>query len=80
MDVLPRNPDLGTLLTLASLQDMLIQSIDYVNPEIHLNAGIWSLYVGATGFLIARLYSKTIRRHRLWYDDYILILAWVLEV
>lgn len=44
---------------------------------VQLNAGIWSLYVGATAFLIARLYSKRSRNHRLWYDDYILLFAWV---
>lgn len=56
-----------------------MKDTDYVNPQVQLNAGIWSLYVGATAFLIARLYSKRTRRHRLWYDDYILLFAWVNE-
>ncbi|KAJ4360792.1 uncharacterized protein N0V89_001359 [Didymosphaeria variabile] len=49
---------------------------NYVNPEKELNAGLWSLWAGATLFLGLRLYCKITRRHGLWYDDYILILAW----
>ncbi|KAL5373774.1 hypothetical protein DPSP01_012466 [Paraphaeosphaeria sporulosa] len=49
---------------------------NYVNPEKELNAGLWSLFAGATVFLGLRLYCKITRRHGLWYDDYILILAW----
>ncbi|KAJ4304519.1 hypothetical protein N0V90_000045 [Kalmusia sp. IMI 367209] len=49
---------------------------NYVNPEKELNAGLWSLFAGATVFLFLRLYCKITRRHGLWYDDYILIVAW----
>lgn len=49
----------------------------YVNPEKELNAGIWTLYAGATAFLIARVWTKLERRSGLWWDDYILLLAWV---
>ncbi|KAM3421885.1 hypothetical protein BST61_g2262 [Cercospora zeina] len=51
---------------------------DYVHPEKELYAGIWSLYAGATAFLAARLWVKTTRRHGLWYDDYILIVCWII--
>ncbi|EOD44561.1 hypothetical protein GTA08_BOTSDO04664 [Neofusicoccum parvum] len=50
----------------------------YVNPEKELNAGIWTLYAGATAFLAARIWTKITRRHGLWYDDYILLAAWLL--
>ena len=52
-------------------------NINYVNPEKELNAGIWSLYAGATAFLAARIWTKHSRGHGLWYDDYILLVAWV---
>jgi hypothetical protein len=50
---------------------------NYVNPEKELNAGLWSLFSGATVFLFMRVYCKITRGHGLWYDDYVLILAWV---
>lgn len=50
---------------------------NYVNPETELNAGLWSLFSGATVFLMLRIYCKITRGHGLWYDDYVLILAWV---
>lgn len=50
---------------------------NYVNPQVELNAGLWSLFAGATVFLFLRLYCKLTRRHGLWYDDYVLIVAWV---
>ncbi|GIZ38005.1 hypothetical protein CKM354_000143200 [Cercospora kikuchii] len=52
--------------------------IDYIHPEKELYAGIWTLYAGATAFLAARLWVKTTRRHGLWYDDYILIVCWII--
>ncbi|KAI1503589.1 hypothetical protein F5X99DRAFT_374875 [Biscogniauxia marginata] len=48
----------------------------FVSPEKQVNAGIWSLFAGATVFLGVRLWCKVTRRNGLWYDDYILILAW----
>lgn len=51
--------------------------LDYVNPEEELNAGIWTLYAGATAFLAARIWTKAFCRNGLWYDDYILLLCWV---
>lgn len=50
---------------------------NYVDPQKELNAGLWTLFAGASVFLGLRLYCKITRRHGLWYDDYILILAWV---
>ncbi|KAF7856194.1 uncharacterized protein EAF02_011453 [Botrytis sinoallii] len=48
----------------------------FVSPEREVNAGIWSLFGGATVCLVLRLWCK-LRRQGLWWDDYILILSWV---
>ncbi|KAF4960127.1 hypothetical protein FGADI_1145 [Fusarium gaditjirri] len=49
----------------------------FVNPYVELNAGLWSLFAGATIFLWLRLYVKITRRHGMWYDDYILLVSWI---
>lgn len=49
----------------------------YVNPEKELNAGLWSLFAGATAFLVLRIWTKITRRHGVWWDDHILLLSWV---
>jgi hypothetical protein len=51
----------------------------YVDPAKELNAGLWTLFAGASAFLALRLWIKVTRRHGLWYDDYILIVSWVSE-
>ncbi|KAF2106190.1 hypothetical protein BDV96DRAFT_508269 [Lophiotrema nucula] len=50
--------------------------VTYVNPSKELNAGLWSLFAGATVLLGLRVWVKLTRRHGLWYDDYILIASW----
>ncbi|KAF1999786.1 hypothetical protein P154DRAFT_599980 [Amniculicola lignicola CBS 123094] len=50
----------------------------YYNPRTELNAGLWTLWTGATIFLALRLWIKISKRHGLWYDDYILLVAWVI--
>ncbi|KAH9832785.1 integral membrane [Teratosphaeria destructans] len=52
-------------------------NIHYVDPTVQLNAGIWTLWSGATAFLIARIWTKTRRGSGLWWDDYILIASWL---
>jgi len=49
----------------------------YISPVKEVNAGLWTLFTGATVFLGLRLYCKLSRRTGLWYDDYVLILSWV---
>lgn len=51
--------------------------INYVSPEKQVNAGLWTLFAGATVLLFLRLWVKLTRRHGLWYDDYILTASWV---
>ena len=50
---------------------------NYYNPATQIYAGLWCLWSGATIFLALRVWCKVSRRHGLWYDDYILIVAWV---
>jgi hypothetical protein len=38
---------------------------------------VWPLAALSTLFLGLRAYCKLSRRHRLWWDDYILIASWV---
>ncbi|KAJ4395032.1 hypothetical protein N0V85_006707 [Neurospora sp. IMI 360204] len=41
------------------------------------SAGLWILVSFSTAFLAARLYLKMYRLKGLWWDDYILVLAWL---
>lgn len=50
----------------------------FVSPYAELNAGLWSLYTGATIFFVLRLWVKVTKRHGLWYDDYILLVSWII--
>ncbi|KAI0574246.1 hypothetical protein TUN199_04974 [Pyrenophora tritici-repentis] len=50
----------------------------YVDPSLELNLGLWSLFAGASVFLALRTWIKVTRRHGLWWDDYILLVAWVI--
>ncbi|KAJ4343437.1 hypothetical protein N0V87_000202 [Didymella glomerata] len=50
----------------------------YVNPEVPLNLGLWFLYAGATFFLALRVWIKVTRRHGLWWDDWILLVTWII--
>lgn len=52
----------------------------YYNPAAQIYAGLWTLFAGASGFLALRLWCKLTRRHGLWYDDYILISAYVSDL
>jgi hypothetical protein len=49
----------------------------YVNPTVELNAGLWTLFAGASIFLALRIWTKITRRHGMWWDDYILLISWV---
>ncbi|KAH7068251.1 hypothetical protein BKA63DRAFT_110145 [Paraphoma chrysanthemicola] len=48
----------------------------YVDPAVQLNAGLWSLFAGASLFLGLRVWIKLTRGHGLWYDDHILLVTW----
>ncbi|KFA70183.1 hypothetical protein S40285_04401 [Stachybotrys chlorohalonatus IBT 40285] len=48
----------------------------FISPYTELNAGLWTLFAGTTVLLALRIWIKTSRKHRLWYDDHILIVTW----
>ena len=48
---------------------------DDLGPQLDFT--IWLLTILALGFLGLRIYCKLWRSRRLWWDDYVLILAWV---
>ncbi|ORY64783.1 uncharacterized protein BCR38DRAFT_390532 [Pseudomassariella vexata] len=50
----------------------------YISPEREVNAGLWTLFSGATLFLSLRLWCKLTRGHGLWYDDHILVISWII--
>lgn len=54
-----------------------LAALPHDNQGIKLNAVSWCLGIIATLFLALRLAAKLWRRKRLWWDDYILIAAWV---
>lgn len=52
-------------------------NVVYYNPAAQIYVGLWCLLAGASVFLALRLWCKITRRHGLWYDDYVLIAAYV---
>ncbi|KAI6357361.1 hypothetical protein MCOR25_007664 [Pyricularia grisea] len=51
------------------------------NNGLKINITIWCLIVLATVFILLRLYSKGRRPRRgLWWDDYVLVVAWVCQL
>ncbi|KAL2072037.1 hypothetical protein VTL71DRAFT_11380 [Oculimacula yallundae] len=53
------------------------KDVVYISPVKEVNIGLWTLFTGATVFLVLRLYCKFSRKTGLWYDDYVLILSWM---
>lgn len=51
---------------------------NYYDPAKELYAGLWCLFTAATAFLALRVWVKISRRHGLWYDDYLLVLCWII--
>lgn len=49
----------------------------YYNPAGEIYTGLWILFAASTVFLALRLWCKLTRRHGLWYDDYVLLTAYV---
>ncbi len=49
------------------------------SAAMHLNTTIWVLVGFSAFFLVLRLYCKFLRHRGFWWDDYILIGAWVRE-
>lgn len=52
-------------------------NVVYYNPAGEIYTGLWILFAASTVFLALRLWCKLTRRHGLWYDDYVLLAAYV---
>lgn len=51
--------------------------LPHENYGPQLNFTIWLLTILASGFLGLRVYCKFLRHRGLWWDDHVLIAAWV---
>ena len=50
-----------------------------MNRASEIHAFTWTLEIAAMTFVIARMYSRIKLTHNVWWDDYIICLAWVLS-
>ncbi len=55
----------------------IMATLPHDNAGSRLNASMWALICVSTPFLALRLYCKFLRHNGLWWDDYVLIGAWV---
>ncbi len=61
----------------ASTATISLADLPHDNQAPQLNFTIWLLSGLSLGFLALRIYCKSLRGRGLWYDDYVLIVAWV---
>jgi hypothetical protein len=61
----------------APLTPEQIAALPHDDQGPHLLISIWTLISLATIFLCLRMYCKWFRHRGLWWDDYVLIAAWV---
>jgi hypothetical protein len=54
-----------------------LAALPHDNAGPKLLASVWSLFGFATLFLSLRIYCRLLKRQSLWWDDGILIAAWV---
>ncbi len=57
-----------------------LAALPHDNGAPKLNAVVWVLTGLSGAFLALRIYCKFSRRKGLWWDDYLLIAAWVLHI
>ena len=55
----------------------VLAALPHDNAATKLNIVIWALNGVSAVFLALRLYCKTYRGRKLWWDDYILLVSWV---
>jgi hypothetical protein len=58
----------------------MLAALPHDNAAPRLNATLWTLTGISLIFLALRVYCKSFRSRRLWWDDWILIAAWVCEL
>lgn len=66
-----------TLLPLPPLTPSQLARLPHDNQGPMLLILIWTMNAVAAGFLGMRVYCKISRRRGLWWDDHMLIMAWV---
>ena len=67
----------GMTPMLPNLTPEQIAALPHDNYGPHLLGAIWTLWAVASVFLILRVYCKWFRHRGLWWDDWVLIAAWV---
>jgi hypothetical protein len=72
---MPRPHGSSRISGLSGRSDTAQTGPENVGP--HLNRIIWSLAALTTLFVGLRVYCKFLRRRQLWWDDYVLLAAWV---
>ena len=55
----------------------MIAALPHDNAALRLNVATWVLTSVSLIFLALRVYCKLFRTRKLWWDDFILIAAWV---
>ncbi len=60
-----------------SVDDLNNTMLPHDDDGPQLNFTIWLLAVLSFGFLSLRIYCKFLRGRGLWWDDYVLVAAWV---
>jgi len=64
----------------AALDQSTDPNLPHDDQGPQLNFTIWLLTGLSAGFLALRLYCKYLRGRGLWWDDYVLVVAWVRRV
>ena len=83
--ILPDTVSMATVpLDIATESDVPTTVSSSVPPSVDLgpllNFTTWLMTGLAFAILMLRIYCKTSRKRRLWWDDYVLSLAWVSDI
>ena len=70
-------PPGGAPLGFVPLTPEQLAMLPHDNGATRVNAVMWSLTVLSGVFLMLRLYCKTLKGNRLWWDDWLLLASWV---
>jgi len=55
----------------------VLAALPHDNAAARLNIAIWILNAASLVFVGLRVYCKSFRSRKLWWDDWILVLSWV---
>lgn len=74
--LLPRNDTEPSVIILSD-GTVIVSDGTHDNQGPQINLVIWALTGISFGFLALRIYCKALRGRGYWWDDYVLVLAWV---